>query len=61
MLVPALYALGKVDLPWSEKYGNTTLNIGQVEGGVAASKFHGFPSHILLFGHAWIIVTAKIS
>lgn len=24
-------------LPWSEKYGNTTMNIGRVEGGVAAN------------------------
>jgi acetylornithine deacetylase len=37
MLVPALDALLNVELPWSEKYGNTTLNIGRVEGGVAAN------------------------
>ncbi|KAG0650912.1 Peptidase M20 domain-containing [Hyphodiscus hymeniophilus] len=37
MLIPALHALLNVDLPWSEKYGNTTLNIGRVEGGVAAN------------------------
>ena len=37
MLIPALAALLKVKLPWSEKYGNTTLNIGRVEGGVAAN------------------------
>lgn len=37
MLIPALYALQNVELPWSEKYGNTTLNIGQIEGGVAAN------------------------
>jgi len=37
MLIPALYALERVDLPWSEKYGNTTLNIGKIEGGVAAN------------------------
>ena len=24
-------------LPWSEKYGNTTMNIGRVEGGIAAN------------------------
>ncbi|KAF2707118.1 Zn-dependent exopeptidase [Pleomassaria siparia CBS 279.74] len=24
-------------LPWSEKYGNTTMNLGRVEGGVAAN------------------------
>ncbi|CAD6448063.1 13747cb1-88fd-49ba-977e-08297f012149 [Sclerotinia trifoliorum] len=37
MLIPALYELGRMNLPWSEKYGNTTLNIGRVEGGVAAN------------------------
>lgn len=37
MLVPALYALMNADLPWSEKYGNTTLNLGRIEGGVAAN------------------------
>lgn len=37
MLVPALAALLNVDLPWSEKYGNTTLNLGKVVGGVAAN------------------------
>ncbi len=35
MLVKALYALDRVELPWSEKYGNTTLNIGKMGGGVA--------------------------
>lgn len=37
MLIPALYELNKVALPWSEKFGNTTLNIGKIEGGVAAN------------------------
>ncbi|QSZ28616.1 hypothetical protein DSL72_003115 [Monilinia vaccinii-corymbosi] len=37
MLIPALYELGRMELPWSEKYGNTTLNIGRVDGGVAAN------------------------
>lgn len=37
MLVKALYALDRVELPWSEKYGNTTLNIGRMEGGVAGN------------------------
>ena len=37
MLIPALYALQNIQLPWSEKYGNTTLNIGRIEGGVAAN------------------------
>ncbi|KUJ22386.1 Zn-dependent exopeptidase [Mollisia scopiformis] len=35
MLIPALNALLNMELPWSEKYGNTTLNIGRIEGGVA--------------------------
>ncbi|KAF2185078.1 Zn-dependent exopeptidase [Zopfia rhizophila CBS 207.26] len=35
-------ALGRLlvlrdNLPWSEKYGNTTMNIGKVQGGVAAN------------------------
>lgn len=38
MLVPALVALQKLELPFSQKYGNSTLNIGQVSGGVAASE-----------------------
>jgi acetylornithine deacetylase len=37
MLMPALLALEKVALPSSEKYGNSTLNIGRMEGGVAAN------------------------
>lgn len=37
MLIPALYALQNVALPYSEKYGNTTINIGRIEGGVAAN------------------------
>ena len=35
MLIPALAKLDKIQLPWSEKYGRSTLNIGKVEGGVA--------------------------
>ncbi len=37
MLIPALYALDMMVLPSSEKYGNTTVNIGLLEGGVAAN------------------------
>ena len=37
MLIPALAALDKLELPSSEKYGNTTLNIGRMEGGVAGN------------------------
>ena len=37
MLIPALSKLDRMQLPWSEKYGNSTLNIGKVEGGVAAN------------------------
>ncbi|KAL8825016.1 MAG: hypothetical protein Q9191_004669 [Dirinaria sp. TL-2023a] len=35
MLIPALAKLDRMQLPWSEKYGPSTLNIGKVEGGVA--------------------------
>ena len=35
MLIPALARLETLELPWSEKYGNTTLNIGRIDGGVA--------------------------
>lgn len=37
MLIPALAALQKLELPSSEKYGNSTLNIGEIQGGVAAN------------------------
>lgn len=37
MLIPALAALDRLELPSSKKYGNTTLNIGKMEGGVAAN------------------------
>jgi len=37
MLVKGLAALLDTKLPWSEKYGNTTLNIGRIDGGVAAN------------------------
>lgn len=37
MLVRLLYELEQVQFPSSEKYGNTTLNIGTIDGGVAAN------------------------
>lgn len=37
MLIPALAALQQIELPSSEKYGNSTLNIGQIQGGFAAN------------------------
>ncbi|KAL2064746.1 hypothetical protein VTL71DRAFT_3884 [Oculimacula yallundae] len=37
MLIPVLNALLNADLGSSEKYGNTTLNIGRMEGGVAGN------------------------
>ena len=37
LLVRALAALQDLELPWSEKYGNSTLNIGTLQGGVAAN------------------------
>jgi acetylornithine deacetylase len=38
MLIPALNELLKAELPWSEEYGNTTLNFGTIEGGVAGKS-----------------------
>ena len=37
MLLPALIKLKHVEMPRSEKYGNTTVNIGRIQGGVAAN------------------------
>jgi acetylornithine deacetylase len=37
MLIPALAKLQQLELPSSEKYGNSTLNIGQIHGGVAVN------------------------
>ena len=37
MLVSALSALQNMNLPSSSKYGNSTLNIGKITGGVAAN------------------------
>lgn len=37
MLIPALAVLDKLELPSSKKYGNSTLNIGRMEGGVAGN------------------------
>lgn len=37
MLLPALSALERLELPSSEKYGNSTLNVGLIEGGVGAN------------------------
>ncbi|MCJ1298372.1 hypothetical protein MMC08_001161 [Hypocenomyce scalaris] len=37
MLIPALAALDELELPSSDKYGNSTLNIGKMEGGVAGN------------------------
>lgn len=37
LLIPALAKLDKLKLPTSKKYGNTTVNIGRMEGGVAGN------------------------
>ena len=37
MLLPALAKLKEVSMPASEKYGNTTVNIGMIRAGVAAN------------------------
>jgi acetylornithine deacetylase len=42
LLLPALVALDKLVLPSSEALGNSTLNIGRIEGGVAANVIPAF-------------------
>ncbi|KAI0127318.1 hypothetical protein BJ170DRAFT_581280 [Xylariales sp. AK1849] len=37
MLVRGLAALQELKLPWSEEYGNTTVNVGSIQGGVASN------------------------
>ena len=37
VVLPALNALQNLEFPSSEKYGNTTLNIGKLSGGIAAN------------------------
>ncbi|MCJ1356421.1 MAG: hypothetical protein MMC33_006416 [Icmadophila ericetorum] len=41
MLLPTLVALDNLELPSSKKYGNSTLNIGHVVGGVAGNVIPG--------------------
>ncbi|KAK7432926.1 hypothetical protein QQZ08_000397 [Neonectria magnoliae] len=36
-LTHGLAALQRLELPWSEDFGNSTLNIGKIEGGVAGN------------------------
>lgn len=36
-LVCGLSVLQKAKLPWSEDFGNTTINIGKIEGGIAGN------------------------
>jgi acetylornithine deacetylase len=44
MLIPSLNALLNLKLPSSKLLGNTTLNIGQIEGGVANNVIAGHAS-----------------
>ena len=37
LLIAALNALQNIDFPHSETFGNTTVNIGKIQGGVAAN------------------------
>lgn len=37
LLVCGLAGLQSAELPWSEEFGNTTLNVGVIQGGVAAN------------------------
>ena len=48
ILVDGLSALKAVALPSSEEFGNTTLNIGQIQGGVAANVIPGEASATVL-------------
>ncbi|RSL81660.1 hypothetical protein CEP51_005683 [Fusarium floridanum] len=36
-LVRGLGTLQRLELPWSEEFGNSTINIGKIEGGVAGN------------------------
>ncbi|KAM0193444.1 hypothetical protein ACHAPI_007765 [Fusarium lateritium] len=40
-LVRGLFALQEISLPWSDEFGNSTLNIGKIEGGVAGNVIPG--------------------
>ncbi|KAH0547856.1 hypothetical protein GP486_008403, partial [Trichoglossum hirsutum] len=42
LILPALLALDKLDLPSSESLGKSTLNIGRIEGGVAGNVVPAF-------------------
>ncbi|KZF24626.1 Zn-dependent exopeptidase [Xylona heveae TC161] len=37
LIIPALAALNVLEMPSSEKFGNSTINIGRIAGGVAAN------------------------
>ncbi|KAK6209046.1 hypothetical protein LQW54_006646 [Pestalotiopsis sp. IQ-011] len=37
ILVKGLAALQQLELPWSDDFGNTTINVGTIEGGVAGN------------------------
>jgi acetylornithine deacetylase len=52
MLIPALAALEDLKLPSSKKLGNSTLNIGKVDGGVA---------HNVIAAHAYAEVLVRIA
>lgn len=37
LLIKGLASLQQLQLPWSDEFGNTTLNIGTIQGGVASN------------------------
>ncbi|ETS75460.1 hypothetical protein PFICI_12404 [Pestalotiopsis fici W106-1] len=37
LLIKGLAALQQLQLPWSDEFGNTTLNVGTIQGGVASN------------------------
>ncbi|KFX96771.1 hypothetical protein V490_03151 [Pseudogymnoascus sp. VKM F-3557] len=52
MLIPALAELAKIDWPRSERFGNTTYNIGRMEGGVADN---------VIAAEAYAIVSVRVA
>ncbi|KAH8668432.1 hypothetical protein BX600DRAFT_460003 [Xylariales sp. PMI_506] len=44
LLVRGLWAVQQVQLPSSERFGNTTINVGRIEGGVAGNVIPGAAS-----------------
>ncbi|RDW77839.1 hypothetical protein BP6252_05892 [Coleophoma cylindrospora] len=52
MLIKALSGLDSIELPWSDRYGNTSLNIGRMEAGVATNVIAEYAYATVLIGIA---------